>query len=716
MTTNRSIDGLWRNMLMTWLAALGVGMATSLLLFAAALLFSSGVHASVENSTALSGYEPVSEAFAGLRLVAADGASTRAPSVQNSAEMDISGMLARVKVSQRFLNPSNDWVEGVYLFPLPEEAAVDRLRLVIGERVIEGEIQPRAQARERYRQAKQSGQRASLLTQQRPNIFTTAVANIGPGEAVSIELEYQQNLSYDQGQFAIRYPMVVAPRYIPGVPLGGDSIEGFGGDGWAVDTDQVADASRITPPLAPSNDRAPTTELEIRLDPGFPLEALTSSYHDVEVEKRDDRYLVKLRQGVTRSDRDFELRWRPQTGKAPAAALFTEQWEGENYALLMLMPPLPGVESQPIVQREMVFVIDTSGSMHGASILQAKAALRIALQRLRPEDRFNLIRFSQRTEALFERSEKASGSNVQRALAYLEALQAEGGTEMMPALRRALARERQDERLRQVVFVTDGSVGNESALFELIRQRLGSSRLFTVGIGSAPNSHFMRRAAEFGRGSFTYIGSIPEVSQRMGSLFKKLESPALTDLELHLPQALKAELHPSHIPDLYLGEPVVVALKWPGSVATATVQGRIGARPWEKQVKLNGGSPSPGVHALWARRAIDEITASAQGGSATPAQTEKMLALALKHKLVSKQTSLVAVDKTPVRPQGDALKARSVPVAMPHGWVADRVFGHLPQTATSAPFNLLLGVLSLLAAALLWALQGSNRRHGWHRG
>ena len=572
MTMKRSIDGLWRNMLLTWLAALGTGMATSLLMFAVFLLFSPGADASVESGATLSLQESAAGRIAGLSLALADGASIEAPRMQNSVVMDISGMLARVRVSQRFRNPSDDWVEGVYRFPLPETAAVDRLRLVIGERVIEGEIRPRAQAQESYRQARQSGRRASLLSQQRPNIFTTAVANIGPGEEVSIELEYQQSLDYDQGRFAIRYPMVIAPRYIPGVPLARDQIGGFAGDGWAIDSDQVPDASQITPPVVSAGESAPTTELEIHLDPGFPLSALTSSYHAVDIEQHDAQYLLKLRQGAVLSDRDFELSWRPRVGDTPAAALFTERWEDENYALLMLLPPVPAEEPLPPVAREMVFVIDTSGSMHGASIQQAKAALRVALQRLRPGDSFNLVRFNQRTEALFVQSEAASPDNVRRALAWLAMLQAEGGTEMLPALQRALAPQPQQQRLRQIVFVTDGSVGNESALFELIRTQLGGSRLFTIGIGSAPNSHFMRRAAEFGRGSFTYIGSIPEVAARMEGLFHKLETPALTDIELQLPAAPKAEFYPRNIPDLYLGEPVVVALRWQGAAQNALLK------------------------------------------------------------------------------------------------------------------------------------------------
>lgn len=290
-----------------------------------------------------------------------------------------------------------------------------------------------------------------------------------------MEIEYQQALRYDQGRFSIRFPMVVAPRYIPG---SGD-LGGFGG-GWARDTDQVPDASRITPPLwEPGAERANRVAMEIRLAPGFPLALLESPHHAIErLGDEGGVHRIRLRESVL-ANRDFVLNWAPRAGDEPHGALFSEHWKGEEYALLMVMPPHVGAVRDP-VPREMILVVDTSGSMHGGSIEQARGALRLALGRLTPADRFNVVEFNSHARVLFPSAVAASRDNLSRALAYVDGLEADGGTEMAPALAAALDGRRETPLLRQVVFMTDGSVGNEEALFELIRQRLGASRLFTV--------------------------------------------------------------------------------------------------------------------------------------------------------------------------------------------------------------------------------------------
>jgi len=462
-----------------------------------------------------------------------------APMVKMEVDMHISGMMARVSVKQQFHNPGTDWVEGIYVFPLPENSAVDRLRMRIGERVIEGEIQEKTQARKTYEKAKQTGRKASLLKQERPNIFTSAVANIAPGEQIMVEIEYQQNLRFDQGQFRIRFPLVVAPRYIPGIPLGADDVAVFSGNGWAQNSDQVPDASHITPPMVVDPKNRPVNPVTIRilLDAGFPLAQLNSPYHTID-SRQDEQgvYQIKLKADKAPTDRDFELVWRPQAGQAPHAALFAESWEQEDYALLMVMPPVGDMQAATQMPREVVFVVDTSGSMHGESIHQAREALKMALHRLKPMDHFNVIQFNNRAHALFAGAVAADPGNINRAIAYVDGLNAEGGTEMLSAVNLALNGSADEHRLRQVIFLTDGSVGNETALFQAIQNRLGSSRLFTVGIGSAPNSYFMTRAAQFGRGTFSYIGKVDEVKQKMNALFSKLESPVwATSLLLHPP-------------------------------------------------------------------------------------------------------------------------------------------------------------------------------------
>lgn len=704
MAEQKTINHLGRDMWFTSLISLLAGVVTSLLLGLLAFLLMSPVEAAEgvappdPTAAAQNRIEPGQVQRGSLLLkLASGGVAVDAPVLQSDVQMNISGMIARVLVSQRFRNPGTEWVEGTYVFPLPEHAAVDRMRLRIGERLIEGEIREKGAARKAYQAARRAGKKASLLSQERPNIFTTAVANIAPGETVQVEIEYQQTIVYSQGQFRLRFPLVVAPRYIPGTPLGREQVTAFSGNGWAQNTPQVPDAARITPPvLDPSEAPVNPVSITVRLDPGMPLAHLESVYHPI-TQQHDENgvYHLALRDTAVPANRDFELVWVPQTGDAPQAALFNEQWQGDEYALLMLMPPLAPETLPQAMPREVIFVIDTSGSMHGASIVQARAALKLALQRLKPADRFNVIQFNHQTSALFPRAVSATPDNLRRADAYVDHLVADGGTEMLPALQLALGQQAERGILRQVVFLTDGSVGNEQALFSLIHQQLGDSRLFTVGIGSAPNSFFMTRAARFGRGTFTYIGKVSEVGEKMANLFSKLETPRLTDIEIHWPEDQSVEMWPARIPDLYQGEPVLVALKMTRSNLPLTLTGSAAGTPWQQQVTLRGGSARSGVHQLWARRKIADLMDGRAGGVAEAAVRKAVLEVALAHQLVSRYTSLVAVDKTVSRPGERELKNKAVPTNLPQGWRANKVFGSLPQTATAADFQLLLGALLL---------------------
>lgn len=625
-----------------------------------------------------------------------------APELATDVQMDISGMLARVRVKQNFRNISDQWQEGIYVFPLPDTAAVDHLRLWVGERFIEGEIREKQVAEKLYQEARVAGKRASLLSQQRPNVFTTSVANIAPGEEITVEIEYQQDLHYEAGEFSIRFPMVVAPRYIPGNPLKQNNA-GFNGSGWARNTDQVPDAEQITPLVSAEveNPLNPVTIL-VNLHVGFDLAYIDSPYHPVVASGTlPGEYEVRLQNNSVSANRDFELRWQPAQGRAPDAALFVETRPEGHYGLLMLLPPIPDGAGESL-PRELILVVDTSGSMHGESLQQAKAALRLAIDRLTAGDRFNIIQFNHVTTSLFAGALLATEANRRLALAYVDSLSADGGTEMLPALRRALDGAESSGMLRQVVFLTDGAVGNEQGLFQLISEKLGDSRLFTVGIGAAPNSYFMSRAAEFGRGSFSYIGQTSEVQEKMQGLFRKLESPALTDIRLDWGDR-NVEQWPARVPDLYSGEPVLLAVKSNKVLSRVQVEGQIGNETWSGDLALAGGATAPGVHVLWARRQIKHLMGQISQGATEDDISPAVVQLALDHHLVSKYTSLIAVDKTPVRPVSADLASKPVPVNLPHGWSASHVFGNLPQTATAADLHLLIGILSLLSALFVAA-------------
>ena len=624
-----------------------------------------------------------------------------APTVNTDVKLQVRGLILRGEVTQTFRNPASTCAEAVYAFPLPENAAVDRLRMTIGQRVIEGEVQERKQAEQTYEQAKSEGKKASLLSQERPNLFTVSIANVGSGEEVVVTINYQQNVEYHDTIFSLRFPMTIGPRYIPGV----EKPAVPAGLGWSVDTDQVPDASRITPPVnLPGGGRENRLSLSVDLDAGFSLKRVDSTYHKVETTVvTGSEYRVKLAGGDVPADRDFELVWQPDLGSEPKAALFTESIPGaksgplQSYALIMLMPP--ALKAGPRLAKESIFIIDTSGSMEGTSIREAKAALQMAIDRLSPQDRFNVIEFNSDTQVLFDRARDASPDNIELARKWVDALHAGGGTEMLPALQAALLNQTANNDLvRQVVFMTDGDVGNENELVAFIRSNLGNSRLFTVGIGAAPNSHFMRSAARLGRGTFTYIGDVKEVQEKMTSLFEKLESPVLTNVELRFDDPT-AEVWPQRVPDLYAGEPVVVAARLSKPDGRVIVSGLIGKEEWHDVRSLSVNGTEEGIGKLWARQKIEALTDSGDVNVENSDAKQKVIDLALEHHLVTPFTSLVAVDVTPNSVPLEKCETRAVPVNLPVGWGG--IEGSLASTATPAPLYIMVGALLLAIAAAL---------------
>ena len=480
--------------------------------------------------------------------------------------------------------------------------------------------------------------------------------------------------------------MVIGPRYIPGnvKVVSYDSS----GTGWLAGTDRVPDADRITPPvLPPEFGKINPVNLRITLASGFPLADIASPYHDVAVtEQEGNGYIVALKDGAVPADRDFELVWTPAVGAAPAAGLFTEELDGEHYLLLMVMPPsaAPAGEEAPTLPREVIFVIDTSGSMAGTLIIQAKAALGLglALDRLAPGDRFNVIQFNNNTSSLYRDARVMDPQTRRQAKRYVQRLVADGGTNKRPALHQALSGTAPSGFFRQIVFLTDGAVGNERELFGVIEAGLGDSRLFTIGIGSAPNSFFMSKAAKVGRGTFTYIGQVEEVAAQMGALFEKLEKPVLTDLKIIWPDGIEAETSTAIVPDLYAGEPVVLTAKASALTGGVAITGRIGQQGWRAELELADSAPAPGTANLWGRDRIDGLMNQLHEGGDPALVRAGVVALGIHHHLVTKYTSLVAVDVTPTRPVDEPLSSHEMPTNLPEGWDFDKVFGEALKLKT----------------------------------
>jgi Ca-activated chloride channel family protein len=633
-----------------------------------------------------------------LLKTAVPGCYLAAPRVAADVDIDIAGPVARTKLTQRFENPSDGWIEGIYVFPLPETAAVDTLKMKIGDRFIEGQIKERQEARQIYEAAKSEGKRASLVEEERPNIFTNQVANIGPHETIVVQIEYQQSLRFDAGRYRLRVPLVVAPRYSPGPTI---TLAAHREDSTQLNiSDPVPDRNRLDAPvLRPEAGKVNPVSLTIRLEAGFPLGLIESDSHRILVVRNGKMGAsIAIADGEVPADRDFTLSFAPTANAAPTASLLKETAGDADYYLALVVPPASAnTELRP---RETVFVLDNSGSMAGESIRQAKASLLLALDRLHPADRFNVIRFDNTMTMLFPASVDATIANVAYAKGFVSNIQAAGGTEMLPALVAALKdlTPLDESRLRQVIFLTDGEVGNEAQLFSAIGERLGRSRLFTVGIGSAPNAYFMSGAARAGRGTYTYIGSADQVAPRMAELFTKLEHPAMTNLSARWPDGLDTEAWPNPLPDLYAGEPVVVTVKASKASGILALSGNIDGKSWQANLDLSLAEPARGIEKLWARNKIAALDESRVRGADPAAIDTALLGVALSHHLTSRLTSLVAVDVTPSRPLNAPLLSGHVALNLPDGWDFDKVFGETPSTpdrhaSATGPANLMMNLV-----------------------
>lgn len=626
-----------------------------------------------------------------------DAACESAPLVFTRVRFDVTGVIARATVTQRFRNPRNAWIEGVYVFPLPESAAVDHMRMRAGDRVIEGQIREKEKARQEFQQAAAEGKRTTLVEQQRSNLFTSRVANLGPFEELEVEIEYQQTLEVAEGRVGIRFPLAITPRYTPAIDAGVMRL---------VSASSSPAGDLVQPPFLSPAVKGNPVSIELNLNAGFEVASVTSDTHPLEVETKSAReFRARLRDEVVPADRDFEVSWKALPGVMPQSSIATEKGPDGTYALVTLFPPAGGAVWSVRIPREVTFVIDTSGSMAGASMEQAKNALALAIKRLDASDSFNVIEFNSVTSALFPHPVPASPEHRDRAVRFALGLEANGGTEMLPALVAALSShgtEAEETSVKQVIFLTDGAVSNEDQLFAVIKSKLGRARLFTVGIGSAPNSHFMTKAAEFGRGTFTYISDVNAVEKQMTELYAKIESPVLSDIHIAFDGvgADKAEVWPARVPDLYLGEPVVVGARFDETPAAIRVTGRRDGQPFETLVPMEQASSGRGINVLWARRKIQSLLDGLHSGDDPEVVRTQVVSLGLTHHLVTKHTSLVAVDVTPVRPLEEPMESATVPVNAPHGSAG----GTLPRAATAATLFLLEGLAASIAAVALFVL------------
>jgi Ca-activated chloride channel family protein len=626
------------------------------------------------------------------------------PLVHTDAAVDVRGLVAAAVVTQQYVNSSTEPIEAVYAFPLPHDAAVYDMEIRIGDRVIRSQIREREEAKRVYEAAKSQGKRAALLEEERPNIFTASVANIMPNDHVDVRLRYVQPLRWDEGRLRLVFPMVVGPRYIPGT----QAID-HTGSGWSFDTDVVADASRITPLVRnPDSRSGHDISVSVDLDPGFGLASVKSISHDVSVNRlADGRQHVELTSGATIPNKDFVLELQQAESSQPSTSLFLSPGKesAETHFLLAAFPPSVVPTQRPPV--EMLYMIDVSGSMAGTSIEQARAALLLALDRLRPSDRFDILAFNNGYREFAPEPLLANPENLAQARDYVRNLQAGGGTEMLPALLHLMRKPQIPGTLRHIVLLTDGDLGNEEQIFAALQHDLGSARLYTVAIGSAPNLFLATKMAQFGRGTFTHISDIHEIQTQMTRLFETIESPVLTDVKLSFEGVEVADVYPERLPDLFQQQPLLIFGRiTKGRAGTLRLTARAGNEAYEATIALDASKATfhPGITTLWARQRVEDLMdswrESDERGQADIRTS--IIAHAIQYRLVTRFTSLVAVEEL-VANSGGQSKTIPVPTELPAGMQMDKVFGP-PATGTADAFLEVLGAAFLVVGFLLWGL------------
>ncbi len=651
------------------------------------------------SAAAVAGSPPVTQGS--LEILGKNGQVAGAcPLKQTDVKAEISGFLARVNVTQEFWNPSKEKIEAVYVFPLPQNAAVDDMTLQVGERSVKGLIKRREEARNIYEAARRGGQVAALLDQERPNIFTQSVANILPGERVLVTISYVELLKYEAGAYEFVFPMVVGPRYIPGSVATGSK-----GGGWSPDTDRVPDASRITPPVAPKGTRAGhDISLQVALDAGVPIQEFRSTSHAIDYDRTSPHSArVRLRSERVIPNKDFILRYDVSSGRIEDAVLVHKASAAKprdlrsgGFFTLILQPPERIPESE-ITPKEIVFVLDTSGSMYGFPIEKAKEAMKLALEGMHSEDTFNLITFAGDTHILFPEPVPATAENLKLAQQFLAGRSGSGGTEMMKAIRAALDPSDSQEHLRVVCFMTDGYVGNDMEIIAEV-QKHPKARVFSFGIGSSVNRFLLDKMAEAGRGEVEYVGLNDDGSAAARRFHERVRTPLLTDLEIEWNGIPIADVYPQRLPDLFDAKPVILTGRYGvPSRGTIRLRGKRAGEAFTRDIRLNLPEAQPEhdvLATLWARRRIDHLMAQdwngAQQGNMKKSLEDQVTDLGLQFRLMTQFTSFVAVEEMVVTEGGEP-RTIQVPVEMPEGVSHEGVFGtsgevkHRQAFAAGAP-------------------------------
>ncbi len=597
----------------------------------------------------------------------------------------IDGLIAGVRMRQEFLNCYSEPLEATYIFPLPDRSAVTSFQMQVGDRLIQGILKERGKARREYRAAIEAGHHAAITEEERPGVFTLRVGNILPGERAVVHLTLAGPLPYSYGEATFRFPLVVAPRYIPGAPLPGESV----GAGVAPDTDAVPDASRITPPvLLPGFPNPVRLSLLVEVDPsGMDLGDFRSSLHSVVTETGEDGQIkIRLEPGE-RINRDFILRFRAAENAVKTALVLQadaglsapvqagKEEEGGTFLLTVVPPQEERGARKP---REVVFILDRSGSMGGWKMVAARRAMARMVDTLREDDRFTVFAFDNIIEIPpefpKEKLLEATDRNRYRAIEFLSRIDARGGTEMASPLRKAveILGEEDPRKDRILILVTDGQVGGEDQILRAIGSRLSNIRVFTLGIDRAVNEGFLNRLAQAGGGSCEMVESEDRLDEVMDQVHRRIGTPLITDLKIEADGLTiqRDSIVPGRLPDLFPGAPLFIFGRCLGSLeGMITLKGSTGeGKPWSTGISALTGD-HPELPKLWARGHLRELEDRHVTARENREELERSIVdISLRFGVLCRFTAYVAVDESEVANRGGKLHQVIQPVEEPEGW------------------------------------------------
>ena len=599
----------------------------------------------------------------GAMVVALPGKDEKVPLPLKHTDVkaEIAGYVATVEVTQKFHNPYDTKIEASYVFPLPQNAAVSDFVMVIGDRKIRGIIRRREEAEKIYAEARSQGYTASLLTQERPNIFTQKVANIEPGKQIDVNITYFNMLAYVDGWYEFVFPMVVGPRYNPAGSTDGVGSVGYGSAGAS---GQKTEVQYLKPNQLSSHD----ISLAVDIDAGVKIEKIDCKSHVITKKMAGKNKVQVAISGLDNiPNKDFVLRYQV-AGSVTKSAVMTQKDKRGGFFTMMLYPPedLKYLKRAPM---EMIFVLDCSGSMSGKPLAKSKDAIKRALRKLQPGDSFQVIRFSNNASQLGAKPLEATADNVKKGIRYVDSLKGYGGTQMIEGIKAALDFEHDPERYRLVTFMTDGYIGNEADILEAVHEKLGESRIFSFGIGSSVNRYLLDRMAKLGKGAVAYIGPDDSATKTVDLFYDRISHPALTDVRIDFGDMEVEDVYPAIIPDLIAGRPVILTGRYTGNGRTnITVKGK--TEGCEKTISIPVDLSDPksshkGIASVWARKKIESLATRLVYDSNTELP-EMITSVALEFNLMSKYTSFVAVDSSR-KTAGDHGISVVVPVPVPDG-------------------------------------------------